>query len=147
MKRKASKADIEARQEKIAALRERLEEFQGGLEETDVAALTALWSGYSVRNALLIAMQCPTATEVAGFAAWKDRGRQVRKGEHGIQILAPAGKAADETNETGKVTRQGRQFFRLAYVFDIAQTDPLEAAVEEEPFDWEAAFEGNEQEL
>jgi hypothetical protein len=40
-------------------------------------------------NCILIATQRPDATQVAGFKAWQQLGRQVRKGEHGIRIMAP----------------------------------------------------------
>ena len=44
---------------------------------------------YSFRNQCLIAAQCPTATRVAGYQAWRQLGRWVRRGETGIAILAP----------------------------------------------------------
>ena len=44
---------------------------------------------YSLRNQLLIAMQRPDATQVASFNRWKQLGRQVRRHEHAIWILAP----------------------------------------------------------
>ena len=45
---------------------------------------------YSLGNTILIAMQKPDATLVAGYTAWKNQfGRQVQKGEQGIRILAP----------------------------------------------------------
>ena len=45
---------------------------------------------YSLNNTLLIALQRPDASLVAGYQAWKkDHGRQVRKGEKGIKIIAP----------------------------------------------------------
>lgn len=45
---------------------------------------------YSFNNTLLIAMQRPDATLVAGFNAWKNKfNRYVKKGEKGIQIIAP----------------------------------------------------------
>ena len=45
---------------------------------------------YSYRNSLLIMMQNPAATCVAGYKAWqKNFNRNVKKGEKGIQILAP----------------------------------------------------------
>jgi hypothetical protein len=44
---------------------------------------------YSFGNTLMIAMQKPDASMVASFTTWKDLGRFVRKGEHGIRILAP----------------------------------------------------------
>jgi len=43
---------------------------------------------YSFRNQCLIAAQCPTATRVAGYQAWRQLGRWVRRGETGIAILA-----------------------------------------------------------
>lgn len=46
---------------------------------------------YSLNNTLLIAMQKPDATLVAGYTTWKKQfGRQVNKGEKGIHIPAPA---------------------------------------------------------
>jgi antirestriction protein ArdC len=44
---------------------------------------------YSFNNVLLIALQRPTASHVCGFKTWLSFGRHVRKGEKGIQILAP----------------------------------------------------------
>jgi len=77
---------------------------------------------YSFNNTLLIVMQSPEATKVAGYRAWLSLGRQVRKGEHGIKILAPAiYRAKDEDGEPSE-TRQLRGF-TTATVFDISQTD------------------------
>jgi len=44
---------------------------------------------YSPSNIFLIMLTKPDATHVAGFQAWKKMGRYVKKGEHGIPILAP----------------------------------------------------------
>lgn len=45
---------------------------------------------YSVNNSILIFMQMPQATMVAGYQAWQNKfKRQVKKGEKGIKILAP----------------------------------------------------------
>jgi len=77
---------------------------------------------YSFNNTLLILMQAPEATKVAGYRTWLSLGRQVRKGEHGIKILAPAiYRAKDEDGEPSE-TRQLRGF-TTATVFDISQTD------------------------
>lgn len=73
---------------------------------------------YSLSNVLLIYSQRPDASLVAGFRKWQDNGRQVRKGEKGIAILAPLiGK--DKEDPEKKVVYG----FRTAYVFDVAQTD------------------------
>jgi hypothetical protein len=52
-------------------------------------AVAARFHTYSLGNQLLIAVQNPDATRVAGFEAWKALKRYVRKGERGIAILAP----------------------------------------------------------
>ena len=82
---------------------------------------------YSVGNAILIQLQKPNATHVAGFRAWQRLGRYVKKDEHGIAIMAPIvyrrkaqpdGNDEDE-NADGEVLTT----FKTAYVFDISQTD------------------------
>lgn len=85
---------------------------------------------YSLNNLLLIFLQCPQASAVAGYRAWQKKGRQVRKGEKGIRILG--GRAVtlkdDEGNEV--TDDQGRPQRRMMYfptsVFDISQTDATE---------------------
>lgn len=108
-------------------LMDRLDTFRAELAEMDgedavMVVLDRLMERYSERNAQLIVMQRPEATEVHGFHAWKDYGRRVRKGEKGIQILAPAGHQ-DADEETG--TKE-RHFFKITYVWDYAQTEPAE---------------------
>ncbi len=49
----------------------------------------ARFHNYSFGNILAIARQRPTATRVAGIRTWNELGRFVKKGEKGIQILAP----------------------------------------------------------
>lgn len=76
---------------------------------------------YSPNNCLLIYMQRPDATRVAGYKAWAAMGRQVRKGEKGIRILAPMLFHAKGTEDgQDKTVLRG---FRVTHVFDIAQTD------------------------
>src|SRR5262245_62899065 len=53
------------------------------------AETRATFHDYSMGNCMLIAMQRPDATRVAGFKAWQQLGRQVRRGERGIRIMAP----------------------------------------------------------
>lgn len=75
---------------------------------------------YSINNALLIAIQKPEATLVAGYKAWQQKGRQVRKGEKGIAILAPLMRKFKDDNGDEEVRPVG---FRTTYVFDVSQTD------------------------
>jgi antirestriction protein ArdC len=81
---------------------------------------------YSFGNTLLIALQRPDATQVAGFRAWLGMGRHVRKGEKGIAIIAPVVsrlRVKDEETGTESVITGSPKAFRLAYVFDVSQTD------------------------
>jgi hypothetical protein len=107
-----------------------------GLEAGNSAALTAYlnvtarFHKYSWTNCLLIAMQRPDTTHVAGFRAWLGFGRHVRKGEKGIAILAPIickRKAeADHTQQDGSnIAQPISQLvgFRSAYVFDGLSRD------------------------
>ena len=63
---------------------------------------------YSFNNTLLIAMQKPEATYVAGYTSWqRNFDRQVMKGEKGIKILAPAPyKAQEEREKVDPVTQK-----------------------------------------
>ena len=83
---------------------------------------------YSLNNTLLIYMQCPQATYVAGYHVWKEQfHRQVRKGEKAIRILAPVRKKKrleDQVREEYQLAG-----FRSAAVFDISQTEGKEVPV------------------
>jgi antirestriction protein ArdC len=84
---------------------------------------------YSFHNQLMIAMQCPQATRVAGFRKWLEIGYCVRKGEHAIRIWAPCPPSkkalARWRSEGAKPDEEPRTFFRLLPVFDASQVDPL----------------------
>jgi N-terminal domain of anti-restriction factor ArdC len=91
----------------------------------------AVLRGYSLHNTLLIAHQCAgrgiEPTYVAGFRAWLKLGRCVRKGERGIAIWAPIRvKPRAQDRECDEREAERRLRFRLAYVFDVSQTEPLE---------------------
>lgn len=78
---------------------------------------------YSLGNQLLIAIQCPTASQVTGFKTWLSLGRAVRKGEKAIRINAPIPiRKADTSDEDRLIS------FRTVPVFDISQTDPIPGA-------------------
>ena len=79
---------------------------------------------YSSRNTMLIWMQKPEATLVAGIRTWNEMGRYVRKGEKGIRILAPVIQLVEETDEQGQKVRVPNVVgFRTTYVFDVSQTE------------------------
>ena len=99
---------------------------------------------YSFNNTLLIAMQKPDATLIAGYTSWqRNFDRQVMKGEKGIKILAPAPYKAQEEREKidpatqkpvldadGKPVTETvevmRPAFKVVSVFDVSQTDGKE---------------------
>lgn len=137
------------REQQMKEITERLEQ---GVNElftsemyTEYLKTMSQFHNYSFNNTLLIAMQKPDATLVAGYQAWQKKfKRQVKKGEKGIQIIAPAPirekeeieKFDPETNEP--ILRPDGQpeteevvhiipRFRIATVFDVSQTygEPL----------------------
>jgi hypothetical protein len=136
--RRSSRSNAAARdaaRAKRAALLEQLNTFTAALEidpdETALERIAAWERHYSARNAILIVMQRADATDLRSYVAWKEAGRQVRDGEHGIQVLAPAGQTKGDTGperpgaDTGEQGEKTRQHFKLIYLFDVAQTDEI----------------------
>jgi len=78
---------------------------------------------YSWHNTLLIAMQRPSATQVAGFQAWRKLGRHVMKGERGIMIFAPCPWRRESVTDAGDTETESGVYFKPVHVFDVAQTD------------------------
>ncbi|MGA9667760.1 MAG: ArdC family protein [Terracidiphilus sp.] len=110
-----------------------MQQLEAGHSETLAAYLGAMarFHAYSFGNILQIARQRPSATRVAGFYAWKELGRFVKRGEKGIQILAPMvgykrrNDAAEQSASTDDNTKTQPVLigFRPVYVFDVAQTE------------------------
>lgn len=89
---------------------------------------------YSFNNTVLIWMQCPTASLVAGYKAWQTKfNRHVKKGEKGIKILAPMPKKFTKTSkdENGKEVETVIEYtaFHAITVFDISQTEGEEVPI------------------
>jgi antirestriction protein ArdC len=87
--------------------------------------MLARFHRYSVGNVLLIGMQRPGATRVAGVRAWNKLGRHVKQGEKGIRIYAPIvwrKKDSEQGSEEGDDAEELVRF-RSVCVFDVAQTD------------------------
>lgn len=111
---------------KIDAITQKLEEGLESLLNSDnwTAYLDTLsrFHHYSFNNCVLILMQCPEASRVAGYKKWQEFGRQVRKGEKAIQILAPVPhKKVVQDGDEEKVIRWNT--YRVVSVFDVSQTD------------------------
>ena len=137
----------EARTDRLEALHQQLaagvEAIRDGQAWADWLTVASRLHTYSFNNQILIAMQKPEARMVAGYGAWQAMGRQVRKGEKAIWILAPVTRRArtdaDGTLDSDDLagtspapdpatTGAGRGRgsvvgFRGAGVFDVSQTD------------------------
>jgi hypothetical protein len=130
-----------------AGQRERLEAFHQQLTDQVLAladgpswkawlATAAKFHHYSFNNTVAIVLQRPDATQVAGYRTWQSMGRQVRKGEQGIQILAPvirrvaveADGPAEAIGAGDDPTARRLVGVRIAHVFDVSQTDPIPGA-------------------
>jgi antirestriction protein ArdC len=132
------------REEKLVALQGRLSEQVQAITTGEQWAAWLRTAGrfhsYSWGNTMLIQSQKPEATKVAGYKMWAQVGRQVRKGETGIAILAPvvrrstpeepeATKSSTMQSDTAipepnsdKPVRRAVAFLPV-HVFDISQTD------------------------
>jgi antirestriction protein ArdC len=111
------------------ALEKLIRDVEAGISETLKQYLKAMgrFHRYSIGNAILIGLQKPDATHVAGFRAWQQLGRHVKKGEHGIAIMAPVVYRRKVRQDDGDKDEQTDDeivsTFKAAYVFDISQTE------------------------
>ena len=128
-------------------MREIVDSIENGIKELfesdkyrQYLATMSRFHRYSVNNTMLIYMQRPDATHVAGFNKWRDQfGRNVLKGEKGIRIIAPTPykkkieeiKTDPETNAPvldadGKAIIEEKEIripmFKVVSVFDVSQT-------------------------
>jgi len=108
--------------------RERLAQAVAQMADSDQFAAwlraRASFHCYSLNNTFLIASQRPDATQLSGYRAWQKLGRQVRKGEKAIRILAPCRVKVGET-ENSEGTQEAFRVvgFKWASVFDVSQTE------------------------
>lgn len=134
----------------IASLAAETDEVRAGETLARYFKTVSQFHRYSLHNQILIWLQKPDATLVAGYRTWQQKfNRYVKKGEKGIAILAPrtckpkeedAAKEGERTYEGGTVllstlsSEEGEQtaprrriYFTTVYVFDVSQTegDPL----------------------
>jgi len=140
--------------------RERIKEIVTGIEANiqdlfqsdkfaDYLRTMSRFHSYSYNNTILIHMQMPSATHVAGFNKWKNQfGRHVKKGEKGLTIIAPTpfkkrieemkldpDTRAPVLDHDGNVIMEEREIeiplFRPVKVFDVSQTEgrPLPSLV------------------
>ena len=136
-----------ARAQRLTGLHQQLAEgvaaIRDGESWTRWLDTAAKFHTYSVRNQILIAQQNPKATQIGGYRAWQAMGRQVRKGEKALWVLAPVTRRAADPDQDSELTPDehittatdsgdspaARRVvgFRGVGVFDVSQTegDPL----------------------
>lgn len=118
------KAEMEALHEQLT---QSVEALRTSTQWTAYLAFCRSFHRYSANNLLLILMQSPEASQVAGYRAWQAKGRQVVKGAKSIRIMGTGTvKATEEDEETGEVIEGKRRVYFPVSVFDIAQTDAIE---------------------
>ena len=138
-------------QERVDKVKEITDRLEAGIRDLFYSEKYTAWlttmsrfHNYSLNNTLLITMQRPDATRIAGYTAWQQHfGRHVRKGEKAIRILAPTpykktvevaridpasnkpilNGQGEPVTEKKEVTRTG---FKVSSVFDISQTEGKE---------------------
>ena len=118
----------EDRAKKLAeqALSDLKAELDAGMSDTLLKFIECLsrFHQYSWMNCMLIALQQPDATRVAGFRKWLELKRHVRKGEKGIAILAPMTyRRKVEDDDGNETTVSGVRGFKVVHVFDVSQTE------------------------
>ena len=138
-------AEKKSNREKLKEITDSIEQGIKELFQSDKYAeylrTMSRFHSYSARNTILIHMQRPDATAVAGFNAWKNKfQRHVKKGEKGITILAPTPfkktieeKKLDPVTKAPVLDQNGNAImeekeieipmFRPVKVFDVSQTD------------------------
>lgn len=140
------------KQAEIEATIKRIEEGVKAVFQSDkykeYLKFASKFTDYSARNTLLINLQRPDATLVAAYGKWKQLGRQVERGQTGIEILAPVAYKTNQVLETERpaVDEFGNQLynpdgtekmetvekpmtglaFKKVYVFDVSQTSGKE---------------------
>ena len=139
---------IEKPAEKLKEITDRLEQGITELFESEryreYLRVMSKFHNYSINNTLLIAMQKPDASLVAGFSAWKNNfGRNVMKGQKGIKIIAPSPykvkqemKKIDPHTQQPIIGKDGKPVteekeitipaYKVVSVFDVSQTEGKE---------------------
>jgi uncharacterized membrane protein (UPF0127 family) len=132
--------ESETKERKIDDVLKRLKEGVDGIQQSEnfrnFLLTMSKFHNYSIGNLILIMLQKPDATRVAGFSTWKDLYRWVKKGEKGIAILAPcmppkgskpeateAGTREEDEEKQDKDTEIRPVYFKVVYVFDVSQTE------------------------
>ena len=135
----------------VASLKDVTDKLEQGIQDLfnsekykEYLNVMSKFYNYSINNTLLIAIQKPDATLVAGYSAWEKKfERSVRKGEKGIKIIAPCPRTIQKEipkidphtqsmmiDEHGNVITEQKEVtipaYKVVTVFDVSQTDGKE---------------------
>lgn len=124
----AQKAAAAERRAKIAALAgeiRKMTDSQRAQMAQQMPVVTIEGRCLSVFNQCLLTMQQGSVTVVGGFKQWRQSGRIVRKGERGLALWVPIGGAQE--GEDTDTEENARPRFMLGTVFDVSQTDEIQA--------------------
>jgi len=118
----------ETKPDKLKAAHDKLQQAVAEIASGDgwqrMLKVASRFHRYSFNNQLLIFLQRPGATHVAGFNRWRSMNRLVRKGEKGIAIFAPCSYRTKIEDDNGEEKSfQQLRGFRVVHVFDISQTE------------------------
>ena len=115
--------------------KETLEKLKNGLrnlktteEYINYMKFMSMFYNYSFNNVMLIMLQYPEASLVAGYSKWRKWNRYIKKGEKAISVIAPIPRTVKKINEkTGEEEEGNYLSYKAVPVFDISQTegDPL----------------------
>lgn len=145
------------RKDSESKLKELTDKLEAGIQEVfssqrykDYLKVMSRFHGYSYNNTMLILLQKPDASLLAGYKTWQGMERNVKKGEHGISILAPSKKrftkymdkidkdtrkpVFDQDGNPVKVRKEIEYLtFHPTTIFDVSQTEgkPLPSMAEE----------------
>ena len=145
------------RKDSESKLKELTDKLEAGIREVfssqrykDYLKVMSRFHGYSYNNTMLILLQKPDASLLAGYKTWQGMERNVKKGEHGISILAPSKKrftkymdkidketrkpVFDQDGNPVKVRKEIEYLtFHPTTIFDVSQTEgkPLPSITEE----------------
>jgi hypothetical protein len=136
---------VEVTERKVDAVMKQLKAGVEGIQDSRQFRLflttMSKFHDYSIGNQILIMLQNPNATHVAGFVTWKDLGRWVKRGGKSISILAPVLPPRPTCSKCGAKIAKGARFclqcgepveielevtphyFKVVSVFDISQTE------------------------
>lgn len=109
-----------------------LEEYATSEKYRELLRVMSMFHNYSANNCLLIALQCPHASYVAGYTSWRNNfHRQVKKGEKAIRIISPVRykKKNEEDEEEERIGFKSASVFDISSTYQIPDMEPVQIGV------------------